>query len=937
MTEGRQVPEPSPTRQDISPEPLNSPELVRAVTDLSTLAHLLRGLRRRHAHDGGRPELTYREMASLTGLSRASIGSYFSGTALPPTDRFDILTRLLGATALEQGAFATARDRVAEGRRRPYRSAGPGRSDPVGQTPAPHQLPADVPAFTGRELELDRLDRVLLGGSFPRHGAPGRNEREPGGICVLSGTAGVGKTALAVHWARRARGTFPDGQFHVDLRGYDPRHPMSAATALDGFLRALGVPPARRPSDEDDLAATWRTLLDGRRMLVILDNASSVEQVRPLLPGNGGCAVLVTSRDSLAGLVARHGAGRVEVDPLPLVDAVALLRHLIGERVDEEPTATTDLAEQGARLPLALRVAAELAVSRPNSSLEQLVTEFEDQQTRLDLLDAGGDPRTAVQVVLSWSYRNLPPPAARLFRLLGLVQGRDLDERAVHALAGGPPEHVDSALDGLVRAHLVQRLGSDRCTQHDLLRAYAARIAAEGSEAENRRALTRLFEHYLGTASRAVALLHPDQREGLPPGGDARRSIPLTDPAAARAWLDAERTALVAAVCQASTQGWEEYATRLAAVLRRYLNSGHFTEGLAIHDHALRAARTTGNRAEQAHALVGLATAQWRQDRISPAVEHLREALLLFRQTDDRVGQARALGNLGLIHQRQGQLGTALDELESSLALSRQLGEPSGQAYALLNIGLLLTLQGHRERAGTTLREALTLFETAEDPSGQAHALHGLCSLSLSAGRPQAAVEPAERAVRIFETLGDDSGRARCLVGLGLARLGPARPGAAGSGRADLAQAADAATTALLEALLLFRESRDRSGVAESLNGLGLVCLAAGRLADARARFLQALDVAVEVRNDYEAGRAHDGLAHVHREAGEPAGAEERWQEALTLMLPLAVVQVRSIRAHLENRGGSGGRGRTGPGDTTPGCDICRILDGGGPSTSAAG
>jgi len=299
----------------------------------------------------------------------------------------------------------------------------------------PAQLPGDVDVFTGRAAELAELDRLLTTAPIRTDAAD-----KAGGdstsvvISAVSGTAGVGKTALALRWAHQVRAEFSDGQLYVNLRGYDPDQPLSAGYALAGFLRALGVPGAEIPPEVDERAAAYRSLLDGRRILIVLDNASSVEQVRPLLPGTPSALVVVTSRDALAGLVARHGARRLDLDLLPPEDAVALLRALIGERAEAEPDVAVTLAGQCVRLPLALRVAAELAAARPSTSLAQLVGELADEQRRLELLDAGGDPRTAVRAVFSWSYRHLPAEAARAFRLIGLHPGPDLDPYATAAL-----------------------------------------------------------------------------------------------------------------------------------------------------------------------------------------------------------------------------------------------------------------------------------------------------------------------------------------------------------------------------------------------------------------------------------------------------------------------------------------------------------------------
>jgi hypothetical protein len=292
----------------------------------------------------------------------------------------------------------------------------------------PRELPALVRNFTGRSDELDTLTTLL----------DESGDRTLGTVVIsaIGGTAGVGKTALAVQWAHRVAARFPDGQLYVNLRGYDPAQPMPAAEALGRFLRALGVPGRDILPEEDERAARYRSLLAGRRMLVLLDNAGSADQVRPLLPGPSACAVVVTSRDSLAGLVARDGAARLDLDLLPESEAVSLLRALIGERAHADPGAVARLAAQCCRLPLALRVAAELAAARPADPLAELSADLADQQQRLDLLNVGGDPRTAVRAVFSWSYRHLDAAAVRAFQLTGLHPGPDFDSYAVAALAG---------------------------------------------------------------------------------------------------------------------------------------------------------------------------------------------------------------------------------------------------------------------------------------------------------------------------------------------------------------------------------------------------------------------------------------------------------------------------------------------------------------------
>jgi DNA-binding SARP family transcriptional activator len=411
---------------------------------------------------------------------------------------------------------------------------------PTSARPAmPRELPGAAASFVGRTAELAALTRLLERGGGAAPGAVV--------ISVIGGTAGVGKTALAVQWAHSVAGRFPDGQLYVNLRGYDPGQPVLASAALAGFLRALGVPGRDIPVAEDERAARYRSLLAGRRVLVVLDNAASEEQARPLLPGARGCAAVVTSRDALAGLVARDGALRLELDLLPPGDAVGLLRALIGARVDAEPEPAAALAAQCARLPLALRLAAQLGQARPAASLAGLAGELADQQRRLDLLDAGGDPRTAVRAVLSWSYRHLDAATASGFRLLGLHPGPDLDLRAAAALTGLAPGQAARLLGRLAQAHLIQPARPGRYGMHDLLRAYATEQATcQDSERERRAALTRLSDHYQRDNAAAAGI--PAPAAGQPAEGRRKpsRTAHVLTAETAHAWLDVGRSSLAA-------------------------------------------------------------------------------------------------------------------------------------------------------------------------------------------------------------------------------------------------------------------------------------------------------------------------------------------------------------------------------------------------------
>ena len=752
-----------------------------------------------------------------------------------------------------------------------------GRSAAAKQRPVPAQLPADVAAFTGRESELAALD-LLLAGSAGAAGSARAGETagvagsaatagtvgQPGvadaavPIAVLAGTAGVGKTALAVRWARRAAAAFPDGQLYVNLRGYDPAAPVAPADALAGFLRALGLAGEDIPAGEDDRAAAYRSLLDGRRVLVVLDNAAGVEQARPLLPGSPSCLVVVTSRDSLAGLVARHGARRLALDMLPAADAIGLLRTLIGDRVDAEPDAAAELAAQCARLPLALRVAAELAAASPDSRLAELAGELAGEQRRLDLLDAGGDERTAVRGVFSWSYRHLPAAAARTFRLIGLHPGPDLDAYAVAALTGGGADgdgalvtatQAKDALTLLARAHLVHPVGAGRYGLHDLLRAYARELAAGEDGADGQQAaMTSLFDYYLGVATAAMDVLVPAERHYRPRLEPISPPAPdLTTPARARDWLDAERAVLVAVALHAAAHGWPAHTTRLAATLYRYLETGgHYADAVTVHGRANDAARLLGDRAAEAMALTNLGIISWRQGRYQQAADYHQQSVAASVAIGDRRGEANALANLGTVYERRGRYQQAAHCHRQALAAFQGIGERTGEARSLGNLGSVAAREGQYERAVDWYQQALAIFRETGDLTGEASALPDL-------GRAYQRQGLFEEAVGCYQ-----------------------------------------------RALALFRETGDRTGEAEARNGVAEILLATGRPDEAQVAYTAALALAGQLGEAYEQARAHHGLATALHAVGDVGLAGHHRSCALELYSALGAPEADTIRGELE-------------------------------------
>jgi tetratricopeptide (TPR) repeat protein/transcriptional regulator with XRE-family HTH domain len=836
------------------------------------------GLRARRLSAG----LSQQELAEAAGMSVRAISDLERGRARRPYP--DSLSRLADGLRLrdrERAEFiASAGRRLVSGPAAGITAvpddwlvrAGGGRV-------VPRQLPGPVRQFVGRRSELAALASLLEGaGSTPAAAV----------ISAIGGTAGVGKTALAVYWAHQVADRFPDGQLFVNLRGYDPGRPLSASDALAGFLRALGVAGPDIPGDAGERAAAYRSLLAGRRMLVLLDNAREVEQVRPLLPGTPGCVTVVTSRDGLAGLVARDGAVRLEVGLLPLPEAVGLLRGLIGSRVDDDPDAALMLASQCCQLPLALRIAAELAVASPGVPLPGLAAELADLQHRLDVLETGADEHTAVRAVFSWSYRHLDPGAARTFRLAGLHPGTDLDGYATAALTGTALPLARQRLGRLARAHLIQGTAPGRYGLHDLLRGYARELAAAtDGDLERRAALTGLFDYYLRTAAVAMDAAFPAERHRRPSVAPPATPAPaFGGAAAALAWLGAELPGLIAVAGYTAERGWPGHATCLSGTVFRYLDSaGHFPEALAIHRHARRAARRSGDRAAEADALIGLGLVDGHQGRHQQATSHFEQALAAYRQTADQAGQARALNYLGLVHCHHGRYRQATGNFYQAVALFRAAGERTGEAHALGNLGAVDLRQGRYEQAAAYQQQALGLFREMGDRDGEASVLDRLGLAGLRQGRYKQAASHLQQALSRYQEVGDRMGEASIHAKLGLVGLHQGRH--------------QQAASHFRQALTRYRQIGDPSGQATALNGLGEVLLATACAADARAQHAAALNLAAQAGEKYEQARAHAGLASTYQANGHPRKARRHWQQALTLYTHLGAPEADQVHAQL--------------------------------------
>jgi DNA-binding SARP family transcriptional activator/tetratricopeptide (TPR) repeat protein len=743
----------------------------------------------------------------------------------------------------------------------------------------PQELPAGVRHFTGRAGELAALTRLL---DEPAKGL---------GVVVISaigGTAGVGKTALAVHWAHQVAGRFPDGQLYVNLRGYDPDRPMAAADALAGLLSALGVPGADIPDGVEDRARLYRTNLAGRRVLVVLDNARDGDQVRPLLPGDAGCVALVTSRDALAGMVATEGARRLDLDVLPQADAVGLLRSLIGRRADDDPESAVVLAGLCARLPLALRIAAELAVVRRGVPLADLVAEL--AAGRLDGLDAGED-RADVRAVFSWSFRQLPEDAAGAFALIGLHPGGDLDLYAAAALTGIGIAQTRRVLGRLHRASLLHATGPGRYGMHDLLRAYAReQAAARGTDGQRYQALTRLFDYYLAATAGAMDVLLPAEAHQRPRISPAAEVVPeMPGQADARAWLDWERANLVAVVVRCAAHGWPRHATGLASTLFRYLiNGSYLPEAHTIYNHALKAARRSGDPAAEAVALNGLGGIDMMKGHFLDAAGHYQAALERYRQCADRTGEARVLKNLGVTEQELHNYRSAAGYYREAMAAFEDAGDGLGAARTLAYLAEAETELGSYDEASEHLQRALPVLRAAKDQVREAETLERVGELNLRRGQLTDAAAFFEQTLAIYRRIDHPNGVAAGLRNLGNVCLR----------QSEYQQAIGY----LRSAHALFRETGNQHGETVTLRSLAEALHEVGQPVAARAELAAALRLTAETGNTHQQASVRCELAESHHRAGDDEQARYHWQQALTLYIQLGASEADQVRSRLSTQ-----------------------------------
>ncbi|SDY41338.1 Predicted ATPase [Micromonospora pattaloongensis] len=735
-----------------------------------------------------------RVVSARVGLGKSQVGAILNGTVRRPPD-WDVVRRLvqcfhdharahhrLSQLSLRTGVEETWRPRYAmleyafQRRRTPPGGTGSRPPTASRRWPVPRQLPPVARHLVGRAAELATLDRAAASCGKPDGSAT---------VVVIDGTAGVGKTTVALWWAHRAGGRFPDGQLHVDLGGFDPNGTqVSPENALRGFLIALGADPHRLPDDLSTRVALYRSLLADRRVLVVLDNARDPGQVRPLLPGGPSCMALVTSRNQLTGLVVGEGALPLRLELPTPTDAAELFASRLGTgRAAEEPAAVAEIVDRCARLPLAVAIAAASAAARPDEPLAALAAQLRTGTAVLDTLSTGTDGAD-VRTAFSWSYRRLSPIAATLFRTLGLHPGPDVTVAAAASLAGVPVRQVRPALAELARAHLVSAPHRDRYRTHDLLRAYAMELArATDPGARRRMAQGRLLDHLLHTAYAASRMLDPQRHTiAIPPPDEGVTVVAFSDEAAALDWYAAEETTLVAAIHGAARTGFHARAWQLTWACEPMLyRQVPRQQWAALQRVALAAARRIGDPLAQGHAHRGLGRAYSSIDnRRIRAHIHFNRALRNFATADRPVDEGYVRFHLSLLCERNGEYRAALEHTRRALELFERAGHRPGQARAYNGLGWQHALLGDYEVALVSCARALDLMRAVGDLLGQAQAWDSIGFAHHGLRQYGEAVTAYRRALALIRRIGERNNEAEMLVHLGDTHQAAGSPEAAG-------------------------------------------------------------------------------------------------------------------------------------------------------------
>jgi tetratricopeptide (TPR) repeat protein/transcriptional regulator with XRE-family HTH domain len=840
--------------------------------------------------------LTQEELAEAAQVSQRAISDLERG--INATARKDTALLLAGALGLDGPArelfVAAARGRAPAGE-----ALAAAAGEAGGLAAASRTLPRDIAAFTGRQDELGQLmaqwTQAAAGGGVVS-------------IHAIGGMAGIGKTTFAVHAAHRLAERFPDGQIFLPLHAHTPgQRPVDPAAALASLLLTAGIGARAIPAGLDARARCWRDYLAGKKVLLVLDDATGHEQVAPLLPGAAGSLVLITSRRRLAAL---QDAAVISLGTLPPDEAAVLLARLAG-RPDVGPgdAGAGELTRLCGYLPLAIGMLARQLHHHPAWTTAGLAAELAAAQDRLELIHA---ENLSVAAAFNLSYQDLTAGQRRLFRCLGLHPGPDIDAYAAAALDGTGFSAAGRRLEALYGQHLITEPAAGRYRLHDLLREHARALAAADDVAARDAATGRLLDYYLHTALAASRHFPawPTAEGPAPPGHPPACAPPVSTHRQAAAWLEAERANLHAAVGYAAASARPLYAVLISAAVTGFLDArGHWDQALALHRVALAAARQAGDRPGQAQALNLLAGVQSKTRDHPAAAATLRHAQALYRDLGDRAGQAAALNGIGGMHAVTGDYPAAAATLRQALALYRDLGDRRGQAIALNEAGAVYWLTGDYPAAAASAEQALELYRDLGDRGGQAYALINLGTVQKLTGNYPPATAHLQQAQALYRDLGDLYHQAGVLNELGvLQRLTGDYPAAAASHRQALGQFRDlgardgqasalnelglvqqltgdyrAAAASHQQALGLCRALGDRLGQAEVLNSLGELSARTAAGQQARDHYGQALAIARDLGAPLEEARALEGIGHCHLHDRRAHEGTAHLQQALAI------------------------------------------------------
>ena len=868
------------------------------------------GLLRRLRDDAG---LTQEELAEAAGLSPRSVSDLERGVNL--TARHDtarLLAGALGLTGPQRALFeAAARGRVPAGQ---VLAAG----ESAAAAAATRTLPRDIASFTGRVAELTQLTGAVTaaaGGGVV-------------GIHAIGGMAGIGKTTFAVHAAHQLAGDFPDGQFFLPLHAHTPgQRPVEPVDALASLLLSAGVGAQQIPPGVQARAARWRDYLAGKKVLLLLDDAASHEQVTPLLPGTGGSVVLVTSRRHLTAL---EDAAAISLDTLAPGEAAALLARLAGRPgLGSGNGSAGEITRLCGYLPLAIGMLARQLHHHPAWTAADLAADLAAAASRLELMRA---ENLSVAAAFDLSYQDLTDSQQRLFRRLGVHPGTDIDGYAAAALDGTDLAAARRQLDGLYDHYLLTEPARGRYRRHDLLAEHARALAFAGDPADADTAAGRLLDYYLHTA--AAAGQHIATRNipvgHVPPSTRSAVAPPLSTAGQASAWLEAERANLHAAAGFAAASGRPGHAIAIPAAISGFLLArGHWDQSAGLHQAALAAARQAGDRAGQAGALNELGILQRVTADYPAAAASHQQALELYRGLGDRLGQASAVNHLGTVQRLTGDFPAAAASHQQALALYRDLGHRVGQALAINSLGTVQMRAGDYPAAAASYRQALDLFRDLGHRMGQAMVTGNLGIVQSRTGDYPASAASHRQALDLFGDLGDRLGQATAILNLGeVQRLTGDYPAATASHRQALGIYRDlgyrkgqamatgylgalqsltgdypAAAASLTQALGMFRDIGDRDGQADVLNNLGEMLSRSGDGQQARDHHARALAIAREISLPLEEARALEGLGHCLHRDGNPSAAAAHWQQALTIYQRIGAPDAQRIAETLGQHG----------------------------------